>query len=94
MRAYPRVTAHVIAESLGYASPTLAAQIIKDAEEGRPNYCEWVWSCYDGDARKVVLNAVRRRRMHKGYMAWYDRAYRLVKQAIDTGEEPLFGSWL
>jgi hypothetical protein len=93
MRAYPRITAHVIAESLGYASPTLAAQIVKDAKEGRRNYCEWVWSCYDGDASSVVQNAVRRRHMHKGYMAWYEQAYALVKQAIETGEEPLFGSW-
>lgn len=94
MRAYPRLTAHVIAESLGYAAPTLAAQIIMDAKEGKENYCEWVLSCYGGDARRVVENAVRHRHAHKGYMAWYDRAYALVKHAIETGDEPAFGSWL
>ncbi|MGH7771429.1 MAG: hypothetical protein ACREQA_04260 [Candidatus Binatia bacterium] len=38
-------------------------------------------------------NAIRHRHMHKGYMAWYDRAHALIKKAIETGEEPAFGSW-
>jgi len=93
MRAYPRLTAHVIAESLGYATPSTAARIIKDAHEKQKNYCEWVATCYNCDARKVIENSFKHRHMHKGYMAWYDRASALVKRAIETGEEPLFGSW-
>ena len=46
MMHYLRITAHIIAESLGYAAPTCAAQILKDAIEGRKNYCEWIYSCY------------------------------------------------
>lgn len=61
MRAYPRITAHIIAESLGYATPSLAAQIIKNARDGEKNYCEWVWSSYEGVAKKIVENAIRRR---------------------------------
>lgn len=93
MQAYPRITAHIIAESLGYATPSLAAQILKDGHERKSNYSEWLWSSYDGDAKKVVENAIHRRHMHKGYMAWYERAYGLVKRAIETGDEPPFGSW-
>src|SRR5437870_4302405 len=32
MRRYPRITAHIIAESLGYATPTKAALILRDAK--------------------------------------------------------------
>ncbi len=37
MRRYPLITAHIIAESLGYAPPSRAARILKDAREGRKN---------------------------------------------------------
>ena len=30
MRRYPRITANIIAESLGYATPTCMARILKD----------------------------------------------------------------
>ena len=42
MRRWPRLTAHLIASSLGYATPTCAARILKDAKEGRENWCEWI----------------------------------------------------
>jgi uncharacterized protein (DUF433 family) len=44
MERYPRITAHIIAESLGYATPSCAARILKDAREGKKNYCEWIYS--------------------------------------------------
>ena len=93
MRRYPRITAHIIAESLGYATPSRAARILKCAIEGRGNYCEWIYSCYGGDPRLAVENAIRRRHYHKGFMADYGKALALVKHAIDTGEEPSFASW-
>ena len=62
---WPRVTAHVIAESLGYATPDCAASIIRDALLGESNYCEWVATCYQGDARRVLENSIRNRRYHK-----------------------------
>lgn len=93
MCAYPRINAHIVAESLGYASPIAAAQILKDAKEGRPNYSEWVLTCYRGNSRKLVENAIRHRHMHKGYMAWYEKAFALVKDAIETGNDPPFASW-
>lgn len=44
MKKYPRITAHIIAESLDYATPSCAARILKDAREGKNNYCEWILS--------------------------------------------------
>jgi len=93
MERYPRITAHIISESLGYATPSCAARILKDAREGRENYCEWIYSCYNKDARRAVQNAIRNRHHHKGFMAEYRYAKALVVHAIKTGKEPLFASW-
>jgi hypothetical protein len=93
MRRYPRLTAHIIAESLGYATPICAARILEDARKRRNNYCEWIYSCYGGDPLPAVRNAIRNRHYHEGFMAEYKLALALVRHAIDTGNEPLFGSW-
>ena len=93
MERYPRITAHIVAESLGYATPSCAARILKDAREGRENYCEWVYSCYTTDPLKAVKDAIRNRHYHTGLMANYKRALGLVKRSIETGQEPLLGSW-
>lgn len=93
MAKYPRITAHIIAESLGYATPSCAARKLKDAREGRENYCEWIYSCYDRDPLRAVQDSIKRRHYHNGFMSDYKRAYALVKQAINEGIEPLFGSW-
>lgn len=93
LRRYPRITASIICESLGYATPTKAAIILMHAHRGEPDYCEWIDACYRGDARQAVQDAIRRRHGHRGYMADFDLALNLVQRAIDTGDEPLFGSW-
>jgi hypothetical protein len=93
MKRYPLITAHIIAESLGYATPTVAARILKDAREGRENYCEWICSCYGANPLGAVQDAIRCRHYHKGPMAEYKRAKALVKKSIETGDEPLLGSW-
>jgi hypothetical protein len=90
---YPRVVAHVIAESLGYATPDLAAKIVADSMEGQPNYCEWIASCFGGDPRGAVKDAIRHRHHHHGYMASYPQALLLVRQSTETGEQPHFASW-
>jgi hypothetical protein len=93
MKKYPRITAHIIAESLGYATPSRAAAILRDAKERRQNYCDWIYSCYGGDPLPAVRNAIKNRHYHKGYMAEYKLAKKLVDRAIETGDEPIFGSW-
>ena len=65
MERYPRITAHIIAESLGYATPSRAARILKDAREGRENYCEWIYSCYDRNPLRAVQNAIKNRQVAK-----------------------------
>jgi len=93
MRKYPRITAHIIAESLGYATPSCAARILKDAREDRKNYCEWIYSCYTTEPLKAVQDSIKNRHHHKGFMCDYKLALKLVNRAIETGQEPLFGSW-
>ena len=93
MRRWPCLTAHLICESLGYATPSRAADIVLDATHGRENWCEWIYSCYSRNPMKAVQNAIRTRQYHKGYMAEFKQAYALVKHAINTGEEPVFASW-
>lgn len=93
MEKYPRITAHIIAESLGYATPSCAARILKDAREGKKNYSEWIYSCYTSDPLKAVQNSIKNRHYHQGFMCDYKLALDLVKRALKTGKEPLFGSW-
>lgn len=93
VRRWPRLTAHVIAESLGYATPSCAGRIIADAKEGRQNWCEWVATCFAGDAREVIRRSIVNRHTHKGYMASYSLALEIVREAIKKGTEPLFASW-
>jgi hypothetical protein len=93
MRRYPRIVAHIIAESLGYATPSRAASILDDAKHHRENWCEWIYACYKCDPLPAVQAAIRNRRHHKGFMAEYGAARALVSHAIATGNEPIFASW-
>ncbi|MDO8508557.1 MAG: hypothetical protein Q7S27_02630 [Nanoarchaeota archaeon] len=93
LKYYPRICSHIICESLGYATPTKAALILKDAKEGKENWCEWIYSCYGKDPMPAVRNAIRGRHSHEGYMAEYQMAYAIVRRAIDDGQEPMFASW-
>ena len=86
MVRYPRICAHIIAESLGYATPGVAAAILKDATERTPNYCEWAIACYGGDAGLIVTDSIQRRHHHHGPMASYELALKLVRHEIDTGD--------
>ena len=93
LRRWPRLCAHVICESLGYASPDLAASIVLAAAERKPHYCEWIMSCYRDDPIPAVCNAIQRRKYHTGYMAHYPQAITLVRAALGGAEGPLLASW-
>jgi hypothetical protein len=93
MKRYPRTTAHIISESLGYATPSTAARIGIDGLYGKENWCEWIYSCYGRDAREALKRSIQHRHGHRGYMAEYKLAKRLVDIAIEKGEEPIFASW-
>lgn len=90
---YPRICAHIIADSLGYAVPLVAAGILKHAKENQPHYCEWIDACYGGDPRPAVQRAIRNRHTHHGYMASYNLALKIVRRELDEGESPMFASW-
>ena len=93
LRRYPRICAHIIAESLGYATPNCAASILRDAHEGKENSCEWIFSRYNRDPKPAVKRAISARHRHKGYMASYEQALQIVRQQLDTGRGPDFASW-
>jgi len=94
IRRYPRVAAHIIAESLGYATPTRAGMIGLDGRHGRENWCEWIYSCYGRNARRALQDAIRRRHQHHSYMA----EYRVAKTLVDklnggADDSSWFASW-
>ncbi len=93
LKRYPRICAHIISESLGYAVPRVAGIILKDADAREENWCEWIYSCYNRDPSLAVEGAIRNRHTHKGYMAEYARAKALVDRCNDSGDEPLLASW-
>jgi hypothetical protein len=93
LRRYPRLCAHVICESLGYATPSVAAMIVKDAHNGQENWCEWIDACYRRRPEKAVKDAVRNRARHSGYMSEYRRALAIVQRANTDGSEPMLASW-
>ena len=90
---WPRVTAHLISESLGYATPHAVARIIRDALLGQPNYCEWIDHCYRGNVRQTLRESIRSRHHHKGFMADYRIAFKIVRRTNETGEGPMLASW-
>ncbi len=93
LRRYPRVCAALIAYSLGYATPRAAANILKDAREGRENWCEWIYTCYGCNPQPAVQAAIKARHTLNGYMADYQQALAIVRHASRSGEHPMFASW-
>lgn len=106
MDRWPRLTAHLICQSLGYFTPGAAARAILNYKRGEPNCCEYythMGGMYKGEwpsdatllevGRKTLESAVRGRHHHYGYMAHYPQARALVEHVRRGGEGPLFASW-
>ena len=100
MARYPRLTAHLVCESLGYFTPTTAALAIRDHQIGRENHCEWYshMTRYGGNILEIgaqtIGQAFRRRQTHRGYLAHYPRAQALVEHELrNRGETRAFSSW-
>lgn len=74
LRRWPRLVAHVMCYSSGYASPLCAARIIADMKGGRENYCEWIWSCHSRNPRTAVELAIVSRHHHRGFLGEYASA--------------------
>jgi len=106
LRRYPRLVAHLMAESLGYLSARCAAAAVANHASRRGSYNEWYMTMatkqrYPEAAsreeallltgRDVLGRAFRGRRFHGGYMANLAIAQALVEQERRGAEAPLFG---
>ncbi len=96
---YPRLSAHLICESLGYFTPLGAANAIKHYALGQPFACEWYAHMAGWDrpalidtGRRVLEAAFRRRHRHRGFMAHYPLAMAIVNAAL-KGHYPQGASW-
>jgi len=105
LRRYRRLASHLICESLGYFSPEAAANAIAAHKAGRPFWCEWYMHLAGGQpergeqamlavGRETLRAAFRYRGTHRGFMASYAQARRLVDEAIRSGTGPAFASWM
>lgn len=93
LRRYPRVCAHIICESLGYATPTRTASILKAVIDRQKHFCEWIAACYGCDPVPAVRNAIVTRRFQKGDMADQETTLSQVRSVVKAGQEPDFVSW-
>lgn len=91
MEKYPLLTAHLICESLGYFSPTAAANAILSHIQEQPFYCEWFidaagWNPQNvlDFGRRKLADAFHRRHSHRGYMAEIKQAKPLVHRETHT----------
>jgi hypothetical protein len=91
-----RIIAHIIAESLGYASPDCALHILDDAVNNRQNFCEWVWECFNSNPLPVVVQAIRNRHFHFGFMRSYKQARVVINERIQNVDTTMAGlaSWM
>ncbi len=102
LNRWPRLTAHMICESLGYFTPEAAARALLMHKRGQPNWCEWYihMTGYSANDQKLVQvgretigRAVKHRKSHTGYMAHYPNARALVEHVRKGGQGPMFASW-
>ena len=107
LKRYPRLTANLIAESLGYFTPLGAAKAILLYQESRPYYNEWYshqlmfHRTEDTDEKELLLKinrdtikrAFTNRRHHRGYMSDYNLAKDIVAKAVNDDAHPTLASW-
>ena len=86
LRRWPRIAAHIMSESLGYASPETAAYILLTGKFNEPCWCEWADACWNRDGRAILRHSIKGRKHHEGFMAHYsDRALPMVRNAVQSG---------
>lgn len=103
LEKYPRVVAHLVAESLGYFSPKSAAMAVEAHKNGQEYWCEWYMAMRTKTKgivevnREVISRAVKNRHFHRGYMSDYYRARALVNayraHPVSDPLTELMGSW-
>ncbi|MBI4294652.1 MAG: hypothetical protein HY669_00620 [Chloroflexi bacterium] len=101
LKRWPRLTAHMICESLGYFTPEAAANAILHYKEGVGNWCDWYVHMAQGFneqkllqvGRRVIESAFHVRHHHQGYMAHYPLARALVERVREGKSGPMLASW-
>jgi hypothetical protein len=100
LRRWPRLTAHLIAESLGYFTPKDAASAVFAYKNRRAYHCEWYLhlqrfspgATLEDVGEIVIENAIKRRHCHNGFMSNYLLAKEIVAESI-KGHDPILASW-
>lgn len=100
LRRWPRLTAHLVAESLGYFTPRDAAAAVLAYKYRRPFNCEWYFhiqryspgATLEDIGEAVIEKSIRRRHHHNGFMNNYRVAKAIVNESI-MGKEPVLASW-
>ncbi len=90
---YPTTVAHLICHSLGYCTPALAGWLVLAAARNECHWCEWIATCYQSDPWPAVLDAIKGRHSHHGYMADIEHAHGIVESVRRGGPDPLLASW-
>lgn len=106
LQRYPILVSHMICCSLGYFTPSSAANALLCYIQGEPMFCEWYSHMAGGMhppsfdheklkevGRRVLEDSVQYRRNHTGYMASYQRARALVEYVRSGREGPVLASW-
>ena len=108
LKRYPRITAHLIAESLGYFSPSSAALAIYRYKQKEPMYCElyssliigrhgeekmYDWELLKETTESYLKFAIKNRHNHYSSMASYKTALALVCKDLKDERSNRFASW-
>ena len=99
LRRYPRLTAHLVCESLGYLTPLAAANAILSHIQAQEFACEW----YLDMARhghsltrvneNIISMAFRHRHFHTGFMADHRSALAMVEKELNGGQPATLMAW-
>jgi hypothetical protein len=104
LNRWPRIVSHLICESLGYFTPKSAVNAIIAYKTNTPFFCEWYMHMAGfrkGELqdtllkinKDVIKDAILRRKNHRGYMADYNYARKLVEEVRKGQPGPVFASW-
>ena len=102
LKRYPRLSAHIICQSLGYFTPKGASNVIYAYKNDVPYSCEYISHISGGFDREemkkatkfVIRDAIKKRHLHKGFMEDYNTAKALVGEVIQSGQKNgVLASW-
>lgn len=96
-KIYPRIMGHLICESLGYLTPSMAQKWIEAYKKGEEFYCEWYYDLrikgIKQPTKYIIKKAIQNRHYHRGPMKNYKVAKELVTRYLRGEINPQFASW-